>query len=510
MRISLRRCPPTSALFVDYLESWTRVQAFYAHPYSLDSIESFARTRPPLESAHRERLCAVLADQQSVFGAGQRGVQKLAAGAVAVMTGQQPVLFTGSTLSVFKAISAIKIAARLEEAGVKAVPVFWVAAEDHDFQEIESTWVLNRNSELARIGVDLSAGEPVPAGWLEFKDEVRAAVGECLESLPQSEFLPELKAILEDAYKPGVSPVVAFGKMMARLFANTELTFVNPLHDGLRSIAQPVMESAMGRNEALRSAVMARGKALSEAGYHEQVKVDQNFTGLFGFNGRSRQALRPADLANGVRWSPNVLLRPVFQDALFPTATYIGGPAEVAYFAQVAAVYEALDRPMPPVFPRISATLLEPRVARIVEKYALEMEDVFRGREHLRRKAVSATQDDRAFERVTGAIDSELNSLRPLLSGVDETLAGALDTSRQKVLHQIESLRSKYVNAVARRNETIERHLDTICNSLFPEKKQQERILNIGSFIARYGLSVIPRLTDSLSLDTSEHQVVAL
>jgi uncharacterized protein YllA (UPF0747 family) len=510
MRISLQHCPPASALFGDYLENWSRVQAFYAHPYSFSSIEQFARELTPLDPDHRQRLCQVLAEQQANWGAGQQGVQKLASGAVAVVTGQQPTLFTGPLFCVLKAISVIKIAQRLEKVGVTAVPMFWIAAEDHDYKEIEAAYVINRTSDLCEIRVDLSTGEPVPSGWLQFSDDVDNAVSQCLEHLPQSEFIPELKTILEDSYKPGVSPVTAFASMMARLFSGTDLTFIDPLHDGLRAIAKPIIQMAIGRNSEMRSALIARNKALSMAGYHEQVKVDENFTGLFGYRGRQRQPLRPSELGNGVSWSPNVLLRPIVQDVLLPTVTYIAGPSEVAYFAQAAAVYETLSRPMPPIFPRISATLIEPRIARLIEKYGLDWEDIFHGREHLRRKLVSATQDDTAFQRVSNTIEMELNSLRPLLSAVDETLTGALDTSRQKLLHQVESLHNKYVHAVLRRNETIERHLDSISNSLFPEKKQQERVLNITSFIGRYGLALIPRLMDSLSVDTQEHQVVEL
>jgi uncharacterized protein YllA (UPF0747 family) len=297
---------------------------------------------------------------------------------------------------------------------------------------------------------------------------------------------------------------------MARLFSETELTFIDPLHEGLRAIAAPVIDAAIGRNSELRDAVIARGKALSAAGYHEQVKVDENFTGLFGYRGRRRQPLRPNELGNGISWSPNVLLRPVVQDTLLPTVTYVGGPAEVAYFAQAAAVYETLGRPMPPIFPRISATLIESRISRIAEKYGIELDDVFHGREHLRKKIVSATQDDRAFQRVTSLIEGELNGLRPLLGAVDETLNGALDTSRQKILHQVESLHSKYVGAVSRRNKIIERHLDSMCNALFPEKKPQERVVNICSYVARYGLGILPRLIECLSIDTRDHQVVRL
>jgi bacillithiol synthase len=509
MRVSLRHGPPATRLFLDYLENWNDVKAFYAEPYSLDSIQRFAVQRPALNSTHRNLLCSVLAEQQAQWGAGQRGVEKLQSGAVAVITGQQPVLFTGPLFSILKAITAIKIAARLEQSGIKAVPVFWVAAEDHDFAEIEPTWILNRNSELFRVSVDLSGEEPRPAGWLKFGEDVRDAVTSCLDNLPQSQFIPDLRALLESSYQPGVSPVDAFAKMMARLFEHTELTFVNPLHNGLRSLAQPVIDKAIAKSSEVRAALMTRNQALNAAGYHGQVKVDDNFTGLFNYRGQARQVLRPAELNQGIAWSPNVLLRPIFQDALFPTATYIGGPAEVAYFAQVGAVYETLGMAMPPICPRISATVVEPRVAKVAQKYGIELSDVLQGREHLKRKAVAAIQDD-GFERVRARIEQELESLRPLLNSADPTLAGALDTSRQKVLHQLDSLKGKYVNAVARRNETIERHLDTICNSLFPEKKQQERVINVGSFIARYGMGVVPGLMERLSLEVREHQVVEI
>src|SRR5688572_10345505 len=203
MRASLRQGPPATRLFTDYLEDWGRVQPFYAQPYSLDSIQRFARQRPPLDRADRSRLCSILAEQQSHWGAGQSGVEKLQSGAVAVITGQQPVLFTGPLYSILKAITAIKIAAKLEESGIKAVPVFWVAAEDHDFAEIESTWILNRNSELCQLKVDLSGEDPAPAGWLNFRDDVRSAIAGCLDHLPPSEFTPGLKAMLESAYQPG-------------------------------------------------------------------------------------------------------------------------------------------------------------------------------------------------------------------------------------------------------------------------------------------------------------------
>jgi bacillithiol biosynthesis cysteine-adding enzyme BshC len=313
---------------------------------------------------------------------------------------------------------------------------------------------------------------------------------------------------------------------MARVFEGTSLVFADPLHPELKEIAAPTLREAVEKNAAIRSAVLERNRALAEAGYHEQVKADGNFTGLFAYRGRSRQALRPADLAGAfsrtsndevlkqrgaaLMLSPNVLLRPAVQDSIFPTVAYIGGPAEIAYWAQAGAVYAALGRPMPAVFPRISASVIEARIARALRKYGIDLLDVFRGKEFMKRKAVAAVQGVEQFDQARDRITAELESLRPALSSVDPTLGGALETSRQKVLHQVETLRTKYVNAEAKRNESLEKHLDAITSSLYPEKKLQERVLNITSFLVRYGSGFIERLEQALELDSREHQVIEI
>ncbi len=220
--------------------------------------------------------------------------------------------------------------------------------------------------------------------------------------------------------------------------------------------------------------------------------------------------MRPEEVSEDASLSPNVLLRPAVQDTIFPTAAYVGGPAEIAYLGQAGAVYETLRRPPPPVFPRISATILEARITRALKKYDLDLSDVFRGRDFMLRRAVASVQGVESFDRVRDRITAELESLRPSLNAVDPTLAGALDTSRQKVLHQVEALRTKFVNAEARRNETLERHLDSIGNSLFPDKKLQERVVNITSFLVRYGPGFAGRLEEVLSLDSTEHQVIEI
>jgi len=502
MRIPFGSLPSMSALFLDYVTEWTRLRKFYSQPYSPESIAAFARQRPALGAAHRERLCGSLTGDPT-------SIQKLAAGAVTIITGQQPGLFTGPNYTILKAITVIKLAKALDGLGVPAVPVFWVAAEDHDYQEIESASVLDRDGGLLHVRIDLSNPDSSPVGWLTLGRDVPDTLSKFLAGLPNSEFQPEVRQVME-SYRPGVSPVDAFLSAMAKLFEGTGLVFANPLEPEIRKLAHATLVQAVRQNSEIRAAVVARSRALSDAGYHEQVKVDDNFTGLFAYRGKSRRALRPEELKDDIPLSANVLLRPAMQDAIFPTAAYVGGPAEVAYFAQAGAVYEVFRRPAPPVFPRISATVLEPRIERVLKKYDLQFQDMFRGRDFVRRKAVANVQGVEIFDLVRDRLMTELESLREALNAVDPTLSGALDNSRQKVLHQVETLRTKFVNAEARRNDTLERHLDSVLNSFFPEKKLQERVINITSFLVRYGLGFIRRLEEELDVDSREHQVIEL
>src|SRR5438132_8762568 len=189
MRIPFGSLPSMSALFLDYVTNWQRVSKFYPQHYSIESIVAFARQRAPLDARHRERLCSCLAGNPA-------SIRKLAAGAVVVITGQQPGLFTGPNYTILKAITVVKLAKALDAIGVPAVPVFWVAAEDHDYQEIESASILDRDSGLLHVRVDLSNPDASPVGWLTLRDDVSDALSKCLSSLPDSEFQPEVRQIL--------------------------------------------------------------------------------------------------------------------------------------------------------------------------------------------------------------------------------------------------------------------------------------------------------------------------
>ena len=510
MHLPLEAMPSVSKLFLDYIRGSENARQFYPYDHSLDAVAAFARDSAPIDDERRQRLAAALEAQHTRWGLDTGSIERLRSGAVAVVTGQQAGLFTGPMYSILKALTAVKLARVLGERGVDAVPVFWIAAEDHDHEEIEWAGILSRDSTLERVTTRIGDGARTPVGWLRYGSTVQDAIDECFRFLPSSEYQDELRSLVEAAYCRDASPVDAYARMMGGLFADSGLILVDPLDAGLREPAKDVLGSLASQVDAVRSALLIRGRKLVEAGYTEQVRVDERFTGLFAYRGRVREPVEPGDAMAGLDLSPNVLLRSMVQDSLFPTAAYVGGPAEIAYMAQAGSVYECMGKPMPPIFPRITATLVEPPVARVMKKYELGIEDVFQGMDRLRQGAVAGGSGTEAFNDVRQRMSDEMARLRPVLEGVDPTLGGALDNAVQKIMHQVDTLHARFVKGESRRDEVLERHLKTLTNRLYPEHKLQERVVNVTSFLGRYGLNFVPMLDRALELDGAVHQVIEL
>src|SRR5208282_6420340 len=268
-----------------------------------------------------------------------------------------------------------------------------------------------------------------------------------------------------ESYAPTETYGSGYGKLMARLLAGRGIIFIDPLDVRLHRVAAPVYRRALDEADSLRDALDARSKELDRSGFHAQVKVAPGQTLLFyNVNGqrqplRSRNGkfyagdaeftldqLRAATEADAIAFSPSVLLRPVVQDTLLPTAAYIGGPAEIAYMAQAQVVYRHLLGRMPAILPRASFTVVEPPIARLLKKYGLDFRDVMWGRQHLRGRmemkslpralAGRFATDEKALRRLLAAY-------RKPLAHLDKTLTGALDSTERKILHQFLKLKGK-------------------------------------------------------------------
>src|SRR6202795_3917120 len=490
--ISFRDLPHTTKLFTAFVEDFPRVAKYFGHPQTAAGVAAAAR-EIQLDPPVCRGVVEVLREQNGFFGAEgaldpatSRNLDRLAAGAVAIVTGQQVALFSGPAFSLYKAIST----------------VCWADQITRD--------------ALARYEVppiEADAGRRV--GEVKLGAAVRDLVAKAADSL-EGPGAPEVARALREAYSPEETYGSAYGKLMARLLAGRGIIFVDPLDVRLQRFAAGIYRRALDEAAPLRDALTARSKELERAGFHAQVKVSSASTLLFyNVNGqrlplRSRnggfaagkasftpEQLRAAIDKTPEAFTPNVLLRPVVQDTLFPTAAYISGPAETAYFAQTQVVYKQLLGRMPAILSRASFTLVDPLAARLLKKFDLDVRGVFGGSQTLRAKVERVALPrglSRRFEDDEKKLRKLLKAYRKPLERLDRTLLGALDLSERKMLHQFAKLREKSGRAENLRTGVIDRYTRLLLDSLYPQHGLQERTLCLLPTLAAYGLELLDEL----------------
>jgi len=534
--------PGQSKLFTDYQENPLSLRKFY--PSAVGSHTEVAARIPKVLSNYktdRVILCDALAENNIRHRAGPKTLANIDLlrdeETVAVVTGQQAGLFTGPLYSIYKALSAVKMAECLHGRGFKAVPVFWMATEDHDFEEVAGTSVLGREYELAKIraSVDVQPNRK-PVGLIKFDDSIHETLDKLFYALPETEFSRELRDLIETAYADGNSFGDSFGIFLARVLGNYGLIILDPLDHRLKRLAAPIYAKASAKSGEIVSALTARSAELEGAGYHAQVLVEEDYFPLFWHTDHgSRKPLRKisddvfrvkgektqfttAQLSavaavEPQRFSPGVMLRPIVQDYLLPTLCYFGGGAEIAYYAQNSEVYRILDRPVTPILHRQSFTIVQTRQARILEKYDLTFEDLFCGFDKILPRIVEETIDPQTaklFAETEEKIHTELNRLDQTLSRIDPTLGESFATRRRKILYHIAVLRQKFHTVRIEKDEIVNRQIRSVFSALLPNGHLQERTLNVTSFLDRYGVYFIDWVYDSIDLDDKEHRLIFL
>jgi bacillithiol biosynthesis cysteine-adding enzyme BshC len=540
--LSFERIPHQSRLFLDYLRDPLALRRFY--PSAIRFHHELPQRVPEVLAAHttdRKILCDALSEMNVAWGAGAETLANIdllrEADCLAVVSGQQAGLFTGPLYTIYKALSAVKLAGCLRQRNTKAVPVFWIATEDHDFAEVAKAEFIGKDCRLANVTVPLELHrEGQPVGHVVLDDSINGVVDRLVELLPASEFTPDLEALLRDAWKPGRSYGEAFARMMTSLIGQHGLIFLDPMDVRMKRLAAPLYASAANRAQEIANALEARSRELEEAGYHAQVLASANTFPLFMHDTEgARHALtrtddgkyKVKDLDSAYtahelgdlaalepdRFSPNVTLRAVVQDYLLPTIAYLGGAAEIAYFAQTAEVYRVLERPVTPILPRSSLTMVERHTGRLLERYGLTLADLFAGPESVLSRVVEehlGADTAKSFTETEESVNQDLNKLREKLRAIDPTLAEALETGRRKINYQLEGLRSRFHRAQMSRDETAHRQLQRALQQLYPDKDLQERHINISSLLARHGRYVTDWIYNAINLGSSEHQIVYL
>lgn len=535
--VKFSNLPRTSALFTDFLYDYQKVAPFYA---------DFGRKVAPL-AEHARQIGAQAFERGRVADALERINRRAGSpeltfqhiellrreGTVAIVTGQQAGLFTGPLYTIYKALTVIKLAACLRQQGVAAAPVFWIASEDHDYEEVNHTRLVDREGQVQTVRYEPAARPAeVPVGRVQLDDSIHQAIEEFLALLPPSEFVPEIAEALRASYQPGAGFADAFARLLAHLFRDYGVILLDPGDEGLKQVAAPLYAEALEKSEAIAAALVERSRALEAAGYHAQVNTSEEMVPLFILDENRRTAMTArdgrfyikgtdksfdkAELVEMARrcpncFSPNVTLRPVVQDFLLPTAAYVGGPAEIAYFAQLRATYEVLGRQEPCVLPRASFTVIEGRHQKTLEKYNLQLTDFFDGLHAAITKVVEQSLDRSTaavLEETESLFNAQLDKLEAALEQAEATLADSLRRSREKILYQIEHLRTRFIHASMKREETAYRQLERAYTALLPNKNFQERELNIFYFLSRYGQGLIDELYNATEIGYANHKLL--
>lgn len=517
--------PGASRLFTDLIYHFDKVAAFYDYaPYETDSFAK-AAAAISFPAERRAALVAALAEQNP----GNPMLERLAQpGTVAVVSGQQVGLHGGPLYTILKALTAVRLSETLTEQGIVAVPVFWLATEDHDLEEINQAWLFDGQGKPAVVRTAAVNPGPGPVGPIPIAE---AGLTEIRALLAGQPFAEEAMALAETAYGgAGATFGSAFARLMQLVLGRFNLLFLDPLAPAIRRLGAPLLRQALEQVPSLTEALLARNQQLESAGYHAQVHVEATGTQLFLLEGGRRVALRrtadgfttdgkgptldaAALAAQAENLSPNAILRPVMQDFMLPTVAYVGGPAELAYFAQSQVLYHQLLGRMPVVLHRASFTLLDPKVKKLMDRYHLSLRDIFTYEAELReRMAAKLLPPELAgkFAALRESVQRTLAGLDAELAAVEPGLHNSVARMKAKVLYQLGRMEAKAARELQRKDEVALRHVTLLHEALYPHRHPQERLYGVLPFLARYGLGLVDDLYANIRTECPDHQVALL
>jgi bacillithiol biosynthesis cysteine-adding enzyme BshC len=535
--VDLRRFPWIRRLAADYAFDFHAVAAFF----SGDPADSAAWSRS-IAATHghirqRREIAAVLAAQQERRGAPARARQQaqqlIDPKTVAVLTGQQAGLFGGPLFTLLKAITALKLADRVAaEHQVPAVAIFWIDAEDHDWDEVRSCTVFDAAVTPRTVALPpRPADDPLPVASVHLDASITAVLDELEQILPATDFRAEVISMLRRAYTPGRGMAEAFGRWLEGVLGERGLVLFDSSDPAAKPLASRVFTRELSMpGETARRAALA-GSDLVARGYHSQVHAQADTLALFHL-GQTRRAIRQQDgqfvvgderfhsaalqqaaIDRPQGFSPNVLLRPIVQDTLFPTICYVAGPNELAYLGQLREVYEQFGVPMPLMYPRASATLVDSAAVRFLTKYEIPLESL-QAQDEAALNQLLKTQIpesvDQAFSETARAIDTQMGHLVEVIPAIDPTLEGTAKSTLGRMQHDLQTLHAKMIQAAKRRDETLRRQFMRTRALTFPGGHAQERTIGFVSFLNQYGPSLVDRLDMELPLDLGRHWIIAI
>lgn len=448
-----------------------------------------------------------------------------------IATGQQPGLFTGPLYTIYKAVTAVNIAREIGAAGIPCIPLFWNAADDHDFEEVRSAHFLTRRHEIlslqytprggtAALALDIS---DLPMYRVPVEPSLHGLIDTAAEACAGSEQRDQIRDLLHDTLQQAHSVAEWFSLLMAQLFSNTSLRLFAPHTRAARLTAIPVLRREIMHPLASTALLREQGLRIAALGHTPPIQRDDDACNFFlEVDGRRRKVLYqkqrfviPEDSLSydagemlelleiaPERFSPNVALRPVVQQHLFPVAAYVAGPGEVAYWAQLKTIFDHFETSMPIVYPRISCTLHSVKTRRFMQRYGLENNDLT-GDNDILARALALEGDNPAVKALGHMRPGFVQTLDALVQEIENAsakpaFAHAAKQFKQKTLSALDNLERQFLHADTQQRQAVEARIKRLRNTVAPLNRPQERVLSIFSFLFEHGLPLIQQMMDSL------------
>jgi bacillithiol biosynthesis cysteine-adding enzyme BshC len=537
LAVDIRTFPWIRRLASDYAFAYPNVAPFFAGDPATSAawadtiVRSQSYARQPAEIA---RILAVQQERRGAPAAARASAARLADPATrVVITGQQAGVFGGPLFTLLKALTAMKLAAQVErEHKVSVVPVFWIDAEDHDWPEVSGCTVLD--AELAPVAIrlaDLEGSGQLPIARLTLTADSATAVDQLDAALPDSEFKTGIIDSLRRAYAPGAGMATAFGTWIEEVLGPHGLVVYDSSDPSAKVLARDVFVKEVSEPGTTARIAAKAGEALVAKGYHAQATLADGTVSLFHLNAErspvridgtqafiGERALTLSELVEEARtrpehFSPNVLLRPIVQDTVFPTICYVAGPNELAYLGQLKDVYAHFGVPMPLMYQRATATLADSATVRFLNKYELPL-TALRAQDEAALNQLLESQLPPSVEQslaaASAAIAERMAAVAAAVPQIDPTLEGTVKSTLGKLEHEVQSLHNKVIQAAKRRDETLRRQFQRAQALTFPQGHPQEREVGFVWFLNRYGPALVDRLIDELPLEMGHHWVLTI
>lgn len=515
-----------SRLVHDYLEGVDRAAAFYrGSPFRMETYRCKAKELE--DSTGPDAISRAVPMIRPAGPVAERALLEVVSqGGYFVTTGQQPGLFGGALYSLYKALTAVKLARALAaDLDRPVMPLFWVASEDHDWDEANHTHVIDQTDELRVLALDSDPARVRRSlGRMRLGEGIRKVLEELGGCFARNQFHGTCMDLLGDTFRPSATMASAFSDFMAELLKDTPVGLVDAANPALKEASQPILRAEAEDPYLSEAAVRESSDMLTRNGYPLQVAFGPGAVNLFVESAEGRDRLQHRGGTYNLRGSgraisrkdilglidsdphlvsPNVLLRPVVESFVFPTLAYVGGPGELAYFAQLSGLFGRHEVGMPVVVPRGSLLALETKVARVMEKFGLEVDELREGGGLLSRFALDQlpAEVSAAVSGWRDAIESRAADVEEASVAIDPVLKGAVAKARNSGLAALNALEKKVVRAVKRRNATTWKQVGKARTHLWPANKPQDRVLGPLQYLMRYGSNFVTMALDELRLE---------